>query len=145
MRLSFALLLLVLSSVSLFAQGKKNKKAPQHRVVIQLSNGDSLTHYGLMNNLQNLRQGWPELKIAVVCHGPGMKLLHTDKSQFLKEVALYTEQGVEFVACRNTMKTKNIPEEKVFAKAKRVDMGLKEVIERQEQGWTYLKAGVTGN
>lgn len=135
-------LFLFFSAYSLKAQ---SSDAPQHKVVIQLVNGDSLSQRGLMKNLKNLTAGWPDLQIEVVCHGPGISLLHTKKSLFLDEVQQFKTKGVDFVACENTMKSKHIDRKMITEDARTVPMGLKEVILKQEAGWSYIKAGVVKN
>ena len=132
------LFVLVLGVFSANAQANEQ----EHRLVIQLVNGDSLSHFGLMKNIKNLTAGWPELEIEVVCHGPGLALLHKEKSKFLVEVEHYSDAGVRFVACENTMKAKNISKAKITDRAVFVPMGIKEIVLKQEAGWSYIKAGI---
>ena len=49
--------------------------------------------------------------------------------------------GVEFIACENTMKQKNMSKGSIISEATYVKMGIGEIVERQEQGWSYIKAG----
>jgi intracellular sulfur oxidation DsrE/DsrF family protein len=51
------------------------------------------------------------------------------------------EKGVSFVVCRNTMKQRNISEVQIIPNMGFVPMGVGEIILKQEQGWSYLKAG----
>ena len=134
--LLFALLL------SFLPAAYSQSNVSDHKLVIQLVNGDSLSHFGLMKNLKNLTAGWPELEIEVVCHGPGLALLHKKKSKFLVEVEHHSDAGVTFVACENTMKAKNILKPQITDKAKFVPMGIKEIVLKQEDGWSYIKAGI---
>ena len=59
--------------------GTKNKKITTsieaHRIVFQLSSGDSLAHKSLMKQLNNFISIAPKSKIEVVCHGPGLDIL----------------------------------------------------------------------
>lgn len=134
------LTLVLFFSGSLFAQ--KSEEKVEHKLVIQMTNSDTLSQYGLMKNLANLTSGWPELKIEVVCHGPGLKLLHIKHSQYIKQVEEFIAKGVDFVACQNTMKSKNVPDKMILAAARRVEMGIKEIVLKQEEGWSYIKAGI---
>lgn len=136
--LLFALLFTGFSSI--YAQTES-----EHKVVFQLVNGDSLSQAGLIKNLNNLTAGWPELQIEVVCHGPGISFLHQKKSMFLPQIEALSEKGVDFVACANTMKAKNIPESAISKSARIVPMGIKEIVLKQEQNWSYIKAGVVKN
>lgn len=137
-KLLFTSLWLVLFAISsnIHAQEKA------HRVVIHLPDADSVSHAGLMRNLKNLTEGWPELQIEVVCHGPGLDLLRVQTSRNAAQVKQFAEKGVDFVACGNTMKQKNVQEADLLPQARIVLMGLREIIEKQEAGWSYIRAGI---
>ena len=134
-----ALFVSIFLSTNINAQ---NKNENEHKLVIQMTNGDTLSQYSLMKNLANLTAGWPELKIEVVCHGPGLKLLHLKKSRYIEQVKKYIDKGVIFVACKNTMKAKNVPDSMILPEAGRVEMGIKEIVLKQEEGWSYIKGGI---
>lgn len=133
------LLFVLLLSVGTVNAQNENQS---HRLIIQLVNGDSLSQFGLMKNLSNLTRGWPELEIEVVCHGPGLFLLHKEKSRYPSRVSYFSDEGVQFVACENTMKAKNVERAEILDVASFVPMGIKEIILKQEAGWSYIKAGV---
>jgi hypothetical protein len=63
------------------------------------------------------------------------------KSQFEPEINNLIEQGVSFVVCENSLKQQKLTKEQIFPKAGFVPAGLVEIIEKQEQGWSYIKAG----
>jgi thiosulfate dehydrogenase len=86
---------------------------------------------------------WLGNKVAkeVVCHGPGINLLHSDKTKFSEKIKQFTAQGIIFVACENTLKEKQIAKEKILPEAAFVLMGIGEIVKKQEQGWSYIKAG----
>lgn len=134
------IIVVILFNGSVSAQ--KNDEKTEHKLVIQMTNSDTLSQYSLLKNLANLTEGWPELKIEVVCHGPGLKLLHVKKSPYIKQVEEFIAKGVDFVACKNTMKAKNVPDEMILSSARRVEIGIREIVEKQEEGWSYIKAGV---
>lgn len=144
-----SLVLILLSfSLALTAQDKKQIQAktkqslPIHKVVMQLSSGDTLEHKGLLNNLKNLNEGWADkVMIEVVVHGPGIDLVTKGRSTQEKNIQNMISKGVRFVVCRNTMKQKNITEDQILSNVGFVPMGVGEIILKQEQGWSYLKAG----
>lgn len=80
-----------------------------HHLVIQLTSSDTQVHKGLMKQLNNLTMGFGEqIEIEVVCHGPGIFMLHKDKSIVSTKISKMKNKGVNFVACENTMIAKNI-------------------------------------
>lgn len=141
--------MVLLFSTGSFAQkntGKAHAKnvshSNMHKVVIQLSSADTVEHKGLLNNLKNLKEGWGDsVLVEVVVFGPGIDFVTKGKSTAEKEIQKMTEKGVRFVVCRNTMKQKNISEEQIIPNVGFVPMGVGEIILKQEQGWSYLKAG----
>ena len=148
--LIFPIVSLLLFSTSSFGQqnninqstGKANKSAVVHRVVMQLSSGDSVVHKGLINNLRNLKAGWGDsVLVEVVVHGPGIDFVHKDRSTQQKAIQEMIDKGIEFVVCRNTMTQKNVPSDKLLPRIGIVPMGVGEIIMKQEQGWSYIKVG----
>lgn len=116
--------------------------ATQHRVVIQLSSNDTLAWKGLMNNIKNLKNSWGDsVIIEVVAHGPGIDFLTKGKTTQQERITFFKSKGVVFVGCENTLTERKIPKENIIPEAGFVKMGVGEIILKQEQGWSYIKAG----
>jgi intracellular sulfur oxidation DsrE/DsrF family protein len=75
----------------------------------------------------------------VVCHGGGIGLVEQARSDHPEQVAALLKRGVEFVACRNTMRQKSISPEMLIEGVKIVPSGALEVIRRQQQGFAYFR------
>lgn len=133
---------LIFSSILSLLFMNSNVQAQQHKVVIQLTSGDSLVWKATMNNVRNLKKGWgDDVKIEVVVHGPGIGFLITDKTTEAERIKDFSSKGVVFVACENTLRERKIPKETLLPGTGYVEMGVGEIILKQEQGWSYLKAG----
>ncbi len=116
--------------------------AQQHKVVIQMTSGDTAVFRGLMNNLKHLKEGWGDsVQIEVVVHGPGIDFLTTAKTTQSEAISKMQSNGVSFLLCENTMKQKHVTKDQVLPGTGFVKMGIGEVILKQEQGWSYIKAG----
>lgn len=134
------LLLLIALFISSFAVHAQ--EAPrQHHIVMQLVSGDTLVHKGLMRQLRNMLEAAPTMQMEVVCHGPGMDLLMSDRSIVVDKVQHFSERGIVFLACENTIKEKQLDRSKVLPMAGFVQAGIIHIVERQEDGWSYIKAG----
>lgn len=131
----------MLLSFAIFAQSKKQSGNKIHKIVFQLSSDDTLVHKGLMRQLNNILTAAPNSKLEVVCHGPGINMLLSDKTVILDKIQLLKTKGVAFEACENTLKEKNISRDKIISEAGFVPSALVEIVIRQEQGWSYIKAG----
>ena len=77
----FLLMALIITFASANAQnpGDANIANP-HKIVFQLTAGDTLSHKALMKQLNNITTVSPETKVEVVCHGPGLNMLMTEKT-----------------------------------------------------------------
>ncbi|MCX8020290.1 MAG: DsrE family protein [Chitinophagaceae bacterium] len=137
------ILLLLTLTVVLGGQAQKpTNRKKTYKIIFQLNSPDTLAWKGLINNLKNLKAGWGDsVMMAVVAHGPGLDFLVKDKTTQYERIVFFKNQGVEFIACENTMTERNIPKEKIMPEASFVKMGIAEIVRRQENGWTYIKAG----
>lgn len=117
-------------------------KKTKHQVVIQLTSGDTLVWKALMNNLRHLKEAWGDsVDIEVVAHGPGIDLLISAKTTQQNDITNFKKQGIVFMGCENTLKARNLTKEALITEAVVVPSGIGEVIMKQEEGWSYLKAG----
>ncbi|MBL7955163.1 MAG: DsrE family protein [Flavobacteriales bacterium] len=131
------LLVALLIGTGSIAQGG----ARQHRIIMQLTSGDTLVQKGLMRQLKNMKEAAPGMQLEVVCHGPGMDLLMSDRSIVQPKITEFASNGIVFLACENTIKERNLDRTKVIAEAGYVKAGIIHIVERQEDGWSYIKAG----
>ena len=127
---------LLISSVA-FAQQTER----QHRIVMQLTSGDTLVHKNLMKQFKNMKEAAPTMQLEVVCHGPGMDMLMNDRSIVQEKIKEFAAKGIVFLACENTIRERNLDRSKVIPEAAYVQAGIIHIVERQEDGWSYIKAG----
>ncbi len=137
-KILFALIVL---SFSVFTQAQTSKQSGQHRVVFQLTTDDTVVHKGLLRQLNNVLTAAPGATLEVVCHGPGINFLMKDKTIVHEKIQEMKSRGVQFAACENTLKEKNISKDQIIAEAFFVPSALVEIVTKQEAGWSYIKAG----
>jgi len=134
--------MLLLFALLTKAQSGNHPAVKQHQVIMHLSSSDTLVWKGLMNNIRNLKNAWADsITIEVVAHGPGVDFLTAGKTTQQEKIAFYRSKGVVFVACENTLAERKIPKENIIPEAGFVKMAAAEIILKQEQGWSYMKAG----
>lgn len=135
--LALMAVLLVMFTTNAYA-----KSHPRHKVVIQLSNADTTVWKATIQNLKNLKKGWGEdVQIELVAHGPGIGFLMTEKTTQANAIHELKAKGVAFMGCENTLRERKIDRAQLLPEAGTVPMGVGEVILKQEEGWSYLKAG----
>ncbi|MBK6753957.1 MAG: DsrE family protein [Flavobacteriales bacterium] len=129
--------------ILLFAvTGAFPQNAPRHhRIIMQLTSGDTLVHKNLMKQFRNMKEAAPTMQLEVVCHGPGMDMLMSDRSIVQEKVKEFAAKGIVFLACENTIKERSLDRTKVVPDAGYVKAGIIHIVERQEDGWSYIKAG----
>ena len=135
----FVVLALVFSTPSVFSQSVVSTKA--HKVVIQLTNSDTLVHKMVIRQINNLLTAAPNAQIEVVCHSSGIEMLTAAKTKVGKGITELKAKGVVFAACENTLRERKIEKSEIVSDAIFVPAGILEVIMKQEDGYSYLKAG----
>ena len=124
------------------ATAKTTGALAKHHVVIEMTSADSLVWKGVMNNVKHLKEKWgDDVQIEVVSHGPGIGMLVKAKTTEQKKIAELKKMDVGFFACENTMRAKNLSKELIIPEAGFVPSGVVEIVTKQEEGWSYLKAG----
>jgi hypothetical protein len=118
-----------------------NAQDADHKIVFQMTTDNPKEHKALMNNLRNLREGWGDtVQMLVVVHSPGVALVDA-KNPFAEEIQQFIkEKEVVFAVCENTLKQKNIDKASLMPNLEFVPMGVAEIVTKQEQGWSYIKA-----
>jgi intracellular sulfur oxidation DsrE/DsrF family protein len=122
-------------------EGKNKSKNNVHKIIFQLTTNDTMAHKALMKQLNNITTVAPSTKIEIVCHGPGLEMLITEKSIVHQKIKQLSAIGVSFIACEFSMKERNVPQDKIIPEAGYVKAGIIEIVTKQEQGWSYIKSG----
>lgn len=122
-------------------QGGPDVDLDEHKIVIQLTSGDTNVHKMLVRQLGNIYAAAPNSKVEVVCHGPGIDMLRSQLTIVHAKVKDMKSKGMEFVVCENTLRERNVGKEEIVSEAGFVKAGIIEIVKKQEQGWSYIRAG----
>ena len=148
-KIKLLFVVVLINSFSSFAQtsasGKteiSGSKTAQHRVIMQLVSGDTLAHKALISQLKNLKEVWADsIEIEVLIQGPALDMIIADKTTQQEGISKMKQKGVRFIACEFSMRQRKVTKEELLKDVESVNYGLVEIITKQEQGWSYLKAG----
>lgn len=122
--------------------GSPATKGRPHRAVFEFVSEEPKAQEALLNNIENLLASFKGgIQVAVVAHGPGLSLLHRTAPAVAERITRLAKPSVVFLACENTMRKQNIGKADLIPVAGTVDSGVAEVVRRQEDGWSYIKAG----
>ena len=111
------------------------------KVVMQVSEDESKTWnhaLTLAENMQKNAGGRDNIEIEIVAMSPGIRMVGNDSSA-ADRVSAAISKGIAVAACGNTMKAIRWGEDKLVAGVKVVPFGALEIIDRQQEGWAYIK------
>jgi intracellular sulfur oxidation DsrE/DsrF family protein len=134
MKKGIAALLISMVALTGFAQEKKLS------VVWDLSSADTTVQAAVFRQVNNAKAQVPDLQIEVVFHGQAILAVMNDSLQFASRVKLAKEKGVTLAVCNNSLKRLKIDPSRLMAETTVVPSAVVELIKKQAEGWSYLKA-----
>ena len=121
--------------ITLLAQNQ-----PTHKVIMQLDSDRGRDWAIALKRVEALKQGWgDDVQIRLVAHGEGIGIYQGTHNKHAEAIATLQDKGVEFVVCRNSMVNLNMLPEELLPNVEMVQMGAKEIILKQENGWVYYR------
>jgi uncharacterized protein len=131
----FFLPVVLLIAISVSGQQKT------HRIVYDISGSDTAAQSTIFRQFNNILLASPETKIEVVYHGKAITGVVKDSSYFAEQVKLAQQKGVIFRACNNSLKRVKIDPSRVLPGVVVVPVAILELSGKQQDGWSYIKAG----
>ena len=83
--------------------------------------------------------GADKVNMEIVAYSKGIKVLLKSNKETAARVDALMQVDVIFIACGNTMQTKNIKEEDLVEGSEIVTAGVVELLEKVKSGWIYIK------
>jgi len=122
------------------AAAQSQQPAARSKVVIQVSDGDAAKWNLALNNAKNLQTdlGAAKVDIEIVTYGPGIEMLKAE-SVVGNRVDEALKSGVKVFACENTMHGQKVTKPDMLAGIGYVSAGVVEIMEKQQQGWAYIR------
>ncbi|OJV00802.1 MULTISPECIES: hypothetical protein [unclassified Nitrobacter] len=137
--------MLALAPLTLRAQPAPlpDKPFAEHRIVLQLSDGDAKKQSLVLSVANNLIKAYAPDRIAleVVAFGPGIDLLRTENINRTRVESLIA-QGVKFDVCVNTLDTIERETGKrpaIIPSATPVQVGVGHILSLTENGYTLVR------
>ena len=117
-----------------------NAQSNKHRVVWDLSSADTTVQAAVFRQINNARVELPDLDIEVVFHGQAVYVMMKDSTQFADRIKIAKDKGVTLAVCNNSLRRLKIDPSQVSPSAIVVTSAVAELIKKQTDGWSYLKA-----
>ena len=118
------------------------------QILLHLDEADPARQNLVLNNASNINRYYQdqgrEVEIEIVTYGPGLTMLVPGKSPVAERVESISQNfdNVSFRACANThakMSKKAGKDIQLMPQADMVPSGVVHLIERQEEGWIYIR------
>lgn len=138
----------MIAAVALFQAPLTIAAEKSHKVVIHVDENDAQRMNLALNNAKNVTKYYrakdEEVEIEIVVYGPGLHMLREDTSPVKARVVTFaaTYENVSFRSCGNTlnaMTRKEGKEPPLLDIADSVPSGVVHLMERQEEGWSYIR------
>ena len=97
----------------------------------------------MMRQLTNITKATNgNAKLEVVCYGPGLQMLMTEKTTVQQKIEeFHGKFNVVFAACEASMQRQGIIRSQLLPQVVTVPLATLELSSKQQEGWSYLKAG----
>jgi len=107
------------------------------KIVLSIGSGKSEDIHHILGSANNILKfyGPEKVEMVIVAYYHGIKAVLLENIDIMKRVQALQLYEVEFVACGNTMRTKDIKEDKLLDDVSIATAGLVEIIERQKDGY----------
>lgn len=118
----------------------QTRGAKKRGLVLQVSDGDVKRWVLAISNARNVLDalGRDKVDIDLVAYGPGIDMLKWD-SVVNADIDDLAARGVRVIACENTMVGQKLSRDDMHPRAVFVKTGLLAIMDRQEQGWSYVR------
>lgn len=119
-----------------------------HKVVLHIDEDDPKRMHMVLNNAANITRYYQnqgeQSRIEIVAYGPGLMMMHGEKSPVARRMAGFGDNfdNVSFKVCGNThraMSRRAGAEMPLIEGVEIVPSGAVHLIQRQEEGWAYLR------
>jgi hypothetical protein len=133
-------LLFLFTSIILFnASADAQKK--QHKIVFDISTADTAAYSLVIRQVNNVLKVAPSTKIEVVFYGKAVYALVKDKTTVKEKIDdLVNNKHVVIAACNNSLIRFNLTKDDLILSAIVVPVAILELTDKQEKGWSYIKA-----
>lgn len=134
--------IVVLIALLLVATGHANaqQKAP-YKVVIDVTSSDSLVHQMALRWVGEITAADPKAQVELVFYAGGVDMVTQGRSAVGRSLKKYAaDANVAFNVCEIALKNKHIGKDQLLPGVGTVPDGIYEIVQRQYEGWGYIKA-----
>ena len=110
------------------------------RIVFDVTNNDTLTHRNALRHASGEAKDHPERQMEIVVYSGALDMVVAGKSTVASAIQeAMTMKNVTIKVCEATMKRHNVVKTQLLPGVETVPDGIIEIIDRQGEGWGYIK------
>ncbi|MCF7568141.1 DsrE family protein [Sabulilitoribacter arenilitoris] len=129
------LMTLVITTMS-FAQENAVK------IVFDVTSSNTKVHQSTIRHVKMMSESYPDSNFEVVMYSGAIAMVLKEKSVVAEDLEMLAQKGnIDFVICEGTMKRHKIENSQIIDGVRSVPDGILEIIEKQQEGWGYIKEG----
>ena len=114
----------------------------KYKTVIQLSSGEDAIIKSTVSQIHNLLKDLKnEVEIELVCHGKSISFVTNHQGIWSSVLEDLLSKSVKIVACENMLIANAKSKNDLFDGIETVPAAITELVVKQQQGWSYIKAG----
>lgn len=141
MKIKFIVLAFVTTLLALLPTQDSQAQTKDYKVVFDLTSADTADHHSLIRWLTGISKGDPNAQLEVVLYGKSLPLVTAGKSSFSNEVQMLAKnKNISFRVCEIAMKRHELTKGDLLPGVGTVPDGIAEIVQKQSQGWGYIKA-----
>ena len=115
--------------------------AEKRRVIMQVNDDHQDTWDQALRLAENMQQnggGKDKIDVEIAAFGPGVLMFLSDSS-VASRVTKAAQNGVQLRACAYTLNVRKLSPDKLAPGVKTVPFAALEVVDKQKEGWSYIK------
>lgn len=131
--------IIVLSVTLILVAAFAHAQDSNYRVVFDMTSKDSVNQQSLIRQLSLINEYNANAQLEVVIYGQAVNLVTKGSPQQAQIADLAAKKNISFKVCGMAMKRQNIEESALIQGVQVVPDGIYEIIQKQQQGWGYIK------
>lgn len=113
-----------------------------YKALIQLTSKDELVYKSTIRQINNLLDHLGDsVSVRIVCHGASIGFCRSTGNIFEDDILQMMKRKVLVVACAKMLEGNNITMAELITGIEIIPSGIAELVIKQQEGWSYIKAG----
>ena len=112
------------------------------KIVFDVTSSNTKVHKSTIRHIKAMSDAYKDSKFEIVIYGGAKEMVLKDKSEVIDDLKMLAQKdNIDFVMCEGTMKRHKIDASQLIVGVRSVPDGILEIVEKQAEGWGYIKEG----